>query len=352
MTGNLDAKVRVDWPRLRVDVEVAATAGHVVAVLGPNGAGKSTLVRALAGLLRLSAGSVRLGELILDDTDRGIHVPAESRPVGVVFQDHLLFPHLNSRDNVSYGLRARGVARAIARATAAEWLARVGVADLAEARPRQLSGGQSQRVALARALAVSPRLLLLDEPLAALDVDTSSHVRGVLRSAVAAYDGVTVLVTHDPLDALVLADTVVIVENGAVTQTGAPAEVAGRPRTDYVARLMGMNVLAGRADGTGVELRDGGHLTATGGPRGDVFVAIRPSAITLFGDEPQGSARNTWPAFVTGIEGRGDVARVAVSGPPDVVADVTSASVAALRLIPGSPVWCAAKATELDIYPQ
>lgn len=349
---DLAAHVGVEWPRLSVDLTITASRGSVLAVLGPNGAGKSTLVRALAGLLRLSAGTVRLGDLILDDPGRRVHVPADSRPVGVVFQDHLLFPHLDARDNVAYGLRARGIARATARAAAAGWLERVGVADLADARPRQMSGGQSQRVALARALAVAPQLLLLDEPLAALDVDTRSHVRGVLRTAVADYDGVTLLVTHDPLDALVLADSVVIVENGTVTQSGAPAEVARRPRTDYVARLMGMNVLAGRAATAGVALRDGGHLTTRATAHGDVLVAIRPSAITLFADRPQSSARNTWPGVVTGVEGRGDVARVAISGPPDVVADVTSAAVAALRLAPGSRVWCAAKATDLDVYPQ
>ena len=185
-------------------------------------------------------------------------MPTEQRPVGFVFQDYLLFPHLSALENVAFGLRARGLARAEARRRAAAWLERVGLAAHAAARPRALSGGQAQRVALARALVGEPRLLLLDEPLAALDAATRTEVRRDLRRHLASFDGTRLLVTHDPLDAIALADRLVVLEGGRVTQTGSPAEVSGRPRSRYVAELVGVNLYRGRADGASVQLAGGG----------------------------------------------------------------------------------------------
>jgi molybdate transport system ATP-binding protein len=347
----LDAHVRVERPTLSVDVALTVEPGSVVALLGPNGAGKSTLLRAVAGLVPLAAGHVRLEGRPLDDPARRLRVPAQDRPIGMVFQDYLLFPHLSARDNVAFGLRARGVDRATAAARADALLRDVGLADFATAKPGQLSGGQAQRVALARALAVEPRLLLLDEPLAALDAGTRATVRGDLRHRLADFDGASVLVTHDPLDAMVLADQLVVVENGRVVQSGTPAEVARRPRTDYVAGLVGFNLLAGTAVGTTIALADGGSMTAPHSASGPVFVAIRPSSVAVYEQRPHGSPRNEWPATVTGVEARGTSVRVALHGPPDVLADLTPAAVAELRLEPGAAVWCAVKATELDVYP-
>ncbi|MFL6138482.1 MAG: ABC transporter ATP-binding protein [Frankiaceae bacterium] len=347
----LDARVTAERGGFRADVPLLVPPGGVLALLGPNGAGKTTVLRALAGLLPLSAGHVRLEGWPLDEPATGRWTAPQDRPIGVVFADHLLFPHLSARDNVAFGLRARGAGKDAARARAGEWLARVGLADLGAARPGRLSGGQAQRVAIARALAVEPRLLLLDEPLAALDAATRAAVRGELGRHLSAYGGATVLVTHDPLDALVLADRIVVVEGGAVVQEGAPADVARRPRTDYVARLVGLNLLAGRADGAAVALAGGGRLVAHGSHVGDVLVAVRPAAVSLHPERPHGSPRNVWPATVAGLEARGDSVRVALAGPPDVLADVTAAAVAELRLAPGAPVWCAVKATEVDVYP-
>ena len=172
----------------------------------------------------------------------------------MVFQDYLLFPHLSALDNVAFGPRCRGTGKAEARQLALGWLDRVGLAEHARKRPRQLSGGQAQRVALARALATDPRLLLLDEPLAALDARTRLDTRAHLRGHLAAHPGATVLVTHDPLDAMMLADRLVIVEDGAIVQTGDAAAITTQPRTDYVARLVGLNLYRGRADGHDVRL--------------------------------------------------------------------------------------------------
>jgi molybdate transport system ATP-binding protein len=346
---SLDAHLVVRRDRFVLDVTLEVPAGGVLALLGPNGAGKSTALRALAGLVPLTDGHVRLDGTTLEDSH--VQVAAELRPVGVVFQDYLLFPTMSARDNVAFGLRARGEDRTTARAAADRLLARLELTAQADVRPAKLSGGQAQRVALARALAVSPRLLLLDEPLAALDAGTRMAVRADLRTHLEAFDGVTVLVTHDPLDALVLADRLVVVENGRAVQSGTPAEVARAPRTDYVARLVGLNLLLGLADGGRVHLSDGVSLTVSEHHRGPVYVALRPSAIALFDQQPHGSPRNTWRGRVRSMESRGETIRVAVDGPPPVLVDVTAAAVAELRLVPGAAVWCSVKATELDVYP-
>jgi molybdate transport system ATP-binding protein len=350
--------------------------GEVLAVLGPNGAGKSTLLRALAGLLPLRAGRIELtagdgaaddARMVLDDPRDGVFVPPERRGVGVVFQDHRLFPHLSVRDNVAYAARVAGTDRRRARAGADAWLARLGLEALAGRRPGQLSGGQAQRVALARALASNPRLLLLDEPMAALDARTRIEVRAELRRHLPTYGGPTLLVTHDPVDALVLADRVLVLEAGRVVQEGPPAEVARRPATAYVARLVGLNLYAGSlADpARGEVLLDaGGVLEAAAAPDAGmpapsalrpgsgVLVAVPPSAVALHPARPgSGSPRNVWPATVTGLEQLADRVRVALDGAPPVLADITAAALAELRLEPGTRVWVSVKATEVAAYP-
>src|SRR5262245_6345881 len=244
---SLVADLRVEHPGFTLDVEIAVAAGETVAVLGPNGSGKSTLLGALAGLLPLARGRVELDGRLLDDTAAGVWVPPEERPIGIVFQDYLLFPHLSALDNVAFGLRRRGLSRAAARAEAHAWLERVGIEELAAARPGQLSGGQAQRVALVRALAIAPLLLLLDEPLAALDVQTRAATRRTLRDRLAEFAGVRLVVTHDPLEALALAEHLIVIEDGRVVQSGNPDQVTARPRSPWVADLVGVNLFRGHA---------------------------------------------------------------------------------------------------------
>ncbi|NUW38247.1 ABC transporter ATP-binding protein [Nonomuraea sp. SMC257] len=340
----LHARLVVTRPAFTLDIALDVRAGEVVALLGPNGAGKTTALRALAGLVALSKG-----EIVLDGHPLHTLAP-EQRPIGMVFQNYLLFPHLSALDNVAFGPRCQGASKAEARRTAAALLERVGLADRAAARPRQLSGGQAQRVALARALAVRPELLLLDEPLAALDAHTRLEVRSELRRHLADFGGATVLVTHDPLDAMVLADRLVVIENGAIVQQGAPAEVARHPRTDYVARLVGLNLYRGVADGTRVKagellLHTSEHLD------GAAFVAFPPAAVALYRSRPDGSPRNLWQARIDGIERHGDNVRVHLEGPVTAFADITPAAVADLDLTPGQTIWASVKATETHAYP-
>jgi len=342
----LQAHVVVRRPGFHLDIELTAEPGEVVALLGPNGAGKSTTLRALAGLTAMSAGAARLG-------GRPLHTrPTEHRPIGMVFQDYLLFPHLSVLENVAFGLRSRGVGKREARRRAAEWLARVGLAEHASSRPLALSGGQAQRVALARALVTNPSLLLLDEPLAALDAQSRPEIRAELGRHLADFDGVAVLVTHDSLDAMVLADRLVVIEGGRVVQEGSPVHVARHPRTDYVARLAGVNLYRGVARGHAVVLDDTGiEFGVAEALTGRVFLAFPPTAVALFRSRPDGSPRNVWQARIGGIERRGDQVRVYLDDPLHVAADVTPAAVAELGLAEGRTVWAAVKATETHAYP-
>ena len=346
----LDATLTISrGARFRLDLALSVEPGQVVALLGPNGAGKTTTLRALAGLLPVTSGAIRLDDQVWD-APPGVFVPAERRPIGVVFQDYLLFNHLSALENVAFGLRARGTPRADARRRAREWLDRVGLDGHHHTRPRSLSGGQAQRVALARALATDPGLLLLDEPLAALDASTRVHVRSELDRHLAAYPGHTLLVTHDPLDAMVLADHLVIIEDGQVVQQGPPARVARQPRTDYVARLVGLNLYRGTARDTTVTL-DAGSFTVAEPATGPVHVAFSPSAVSIHTAQPGGSPRNSWPVTVAQIEQHAHTVRVHLDGTPPVLADVTPATVAELHLEPGMPLHATVKATEITTYP-
>ncbi|MGW1546950.1 ABC transporter ATP-binding protein [Streptomyces sp. NPDC002346] len=344
--AGLDAHLVVNHGAFHLDVALAAAPGDVVALLGPNGAGKTTALRALAGLTPLTGGHLRLDGVALDRT------PPESRPVGVVFQDYLLFPHLSALDNIAFGPRCQGAPKAEARAQAAEWLDRMGLADHAGAKPRRLSGGQAQRVALARALATHPRLLLLDEPLAALDARTRLDVRAQLRRHLADFEAVAVLVTHDPLDAMVLADRLVVIEHGRVVQEGTPSDIARHPRTDYIAQLVGLNLYKGLAEGHTVQLDSGPAITTTEDLTGPAFVAFPPGAVTLHRDRPTGSsARNLWHCEVTGLETHGDQIRADLTGELPLAADLTTVAAAELDLHPGATVWATVKAAQTHAYP-
>ncbi len=350
----LRAAIDVRYDDLHLAVDLHVDDGEVVALLGPNGAGKTTALRAIAGLRPLDAGRIEIDGAVLDDPATDTFVPTSQRPIGFVFQDYLLFPRLTALDNVAFGLRARGQHRSDARSRAQRWLERVGLADHADAKPRTLSGGQAQRVALARALATEPRLLLLDEPLAALDASTRVHVRTELRRHLATFPGARLLVTHDPLDAIVLADRLVIVEHGHVTQAGTPADVTARPASRYIAQLVGINLLFGAATGERtVRLDTGAELVVADPlPGPEVAIALRPQAIALHTHPTDGSPRNTWPATVIELEADRDRVRVTLDGPVHATAEITPTAVAELGLAPGTPVWATTKAVDLTVYPR
>ncbi len=349
---SLEAHAVLTLGELDLDVAIRASEGETVAVLGPNGAGKTTLLRALAGLVPLDDGRVVIDGVTVDEPAHRTFVVPERRSIGVVFQDYLLFPHLSVLENVAFGLRSRGVATRDARRRAGEWLDRVGLADRAARRPSALSGGQQQRVALARALVTEPALVLLDEPLAALDVSTRTELRRELRTHLASFPGARVLVTHELLDAVALADRLIVLEHGRVAQAGTVSDVAARPRSRYVADLVGINLLRGKGAGHTVTLRDGTGEIVTADPvDGDVYVAFHPRAVSIHRHPPDGSPRNVWSGRITGSDLLGDRVRVHVDGPVPLVAEVTAVAVARLGLHDGVEVWAAVKATELSVYP-
>jgi len=348
---SLEATVQLTLGALALDMNLTIGEGEVVALLGPNGAGKTTLLRAIAGLVPIGSGRIELDGQVLEDVASGDYVPTEKRSIGVVFQDYLLFPHLSVLDNVAFGLRSRGTPPREAAEKAAGWLDRVGLSDYAKAKPDALSGGQRQRVALARALAPDPRLLLLDEPLAALDVTTRAEVRRDLKQHLASFPGLRLVVTHDPLEAAALADRLVVMENGRLVQTGSPGEVTEHPRSQYVADLVGVNLLRGQADEGSVHLPRGPVIAVAGAESGEVFAVIHPRAVALHRHKPEGSPRNVWPGRITGIELMGGRVRVRIDGDVPVVAEVTPAALRELGLEEGGAVWLSFKATEVGVYP-
>jgi molybdate transport system ATP-binding protein len=350
--GNLEVRGRVRRGEFELDVDLAAAPGEVVALLGPNGAGKSTLLRVAAGLMTLDSGSIALAASVLDDPQRHRYVPPQERRLGVVFQDHRLFPHLRVLDNVAFGLRSQGVRPRAARGAAGEWLERLGLSALRRRYPRELSGGQAQRVALARALACNPDALLLDEPLASLDVQTRAEVQGELREHLAAFEGPVVLVTHDPIEALLLASRIVVLENGRVVQQGTAAEITSRPLTTYVAHLVGMNLYQGVATQHVVQLAGGGSFVTADAPDGAVLVAVRPSAFTVHTRRPDHlSARNVWDVQIESLVPLGDRVRMTVVGEQRSIVDLTAAAIAELDLAHGRQVWLSAKASDAVAYP-
>ncbi|MFI9117373.1 ABC transporter permease [Streptomyces venezuelae] len=326
---------------------LAAEPGTTIAVVGPNGAGKTTLLRALLGLTRRAHAELRLGD---EDVTA---LPPHRRRVAWVPQDGALFPHLTALANTAYGLRAQGVPRAEARREAQGWLDRLGVGHLGHRKPAQLSGGQAQRVALARALAARPRLLVLDEPLAALDQTTRAHVRHTLRAHLAGFGGVCLIVTHDPVEAVSLADRVLVLQDGRALQDAAPAEVTRHPRSPWVARMLGRNAWPGTATADGLALDDGGMLVAAEPPPpGTAALAIvAPEAVSLHRERPAGSPRNVWPGTVREITTSGSRLRVLVTSAeaPDLVAEITPQAAAELGLADGVSVWTSVKATETTV---
>ncbi|HEY8798058.1 MAG TPA: ABC transporter ATP-binding protein [Candidatus Dormibacteraeota bacterium] len=348
---SLEANVRLTLGALSLDMELTVGEGEVVALLGPNGAGKTTLLRAVAGLVPLTSGYVKLDGRTLEDAATGKYVPTENRSIGVVFQDYLLFPHLSVLENVAFGMRSRGVPSREASDKATQWVDRVGLSAYVQDKPDALSGGQRQRVALARALAPDPRLLLLDEPLAALDVTTRAEVRRDLKRHLASFPGLRLVVTHDPLEAATLADRLVVMENGRLVQTGTPAEVTERPRSQYVADLVGVNLLRGQADHGFVRVSEESVIAAAAAEAGDVFAVIHPRAVALHQRRPEGSPRNAWQGRVSVIELLGGRVRVRVEAEVPLVAEVTPAAMSDLGVEEGGQLWVSFKATDVGVYP-
>lgn len=313
-------QVDLDVPG-RVHVQLDAAPGTVVAVIGPNGAGKSSFIGALAGLIAAD------GTAALDGTDL-LRLAAREREVGLVFQGQLLFPHLSALDNVAFGPRSRGRARREADREAQQLLDTFGIGHLGHRRPRELSGGQAQRVAIARALATRPRLLLLDEPFAGLDVTVAMALRIELAQHLADFDGVAILVTHEAIDALTLADQVLVLDEGRVAQRGTPQHVAAEPATDHVARLVGVNLVR----------------------EPDRFTTFAPRDVTVSLRRPEGSARLQWQGTVASAQQHGDAVRLLVRSEPPLLADVTPQAAAELGLAPGREVWLSVKATAVSRY--
>lgn len=341
-----------------VDVDLALEDGQVLAVLGPNGAGKSTLLSMIAGLLRPDTGRIELGATVVTDTRAGTFVPAHARRVAMLSQQAMLFPHMSVAANVAYAPRCSGLSRTKARSVARRWLAAVDAEDLADRRPAQLSGGQAQRVAVARALAAAPRLLLLDEPMAALDVTTAPTLRRLLREVLRDAGRTAIIVTHDLLDALAIADQVMVIENGRAVETGPVRDVLTSPRSDFAARIAGVNLIAGTAAGPGTLRTPWDSVVAGTGDlvAGTPAIALfRPAAVAVHPDPPHGSPRNVIEVTVTEIDVHGTGVRVRGATLPDggtgPAADITAAAAADLNLAPGQTVYFVVKAQEVQLHP-
>ncbi len=353
---SLACELRVTRQGFTLDAALEARPGETVVLVGPNGAGKSTLVDALAGLVPLDLGRVELDGAVLEDTATGVRLPARARAIGVMFQGLALFPHLSVRDNAAFGLVARGARWRDARSAVAPLLERLELTALATRRPRELSGGEAQRIALARALAIRPKLLLLDEPLSALDVELRAKTRAQLAGLLREFSGVRLVITHDPLEALLVADRLVVLEQGRVVQTGPPDALRRAPRSGYVAALVGRNLVRGELHAAGGDqVLVAGEIALVVAPRGippgaKVFAAIEPRAVSLSAERPHSSARNVLEGRVEALDRDGDRVRVRIASAPPLVAEITVASAHALGLVPGARVFAAIKATEIDVY--
>jgi len=351
----LDCAVSARAGTLELDAALTAQPGRPVALIGANGAGKTTLLRCLAGLQTPEAGRISVDGDTWFDSERGVDRPAHRRAVGLVPQHGLLFPHLDVTANVAYGLRAARLPRQEAHRRTGDALERFGLVALARRRPDTLSGGERQRVALARATVLEPSLLLLDEPISALDAASRAAVRASLRELLRDRRACTVLVTHDARDALELAADGVVLEAGRVVQEGSPAELAQRPRSAPVAGLMGQIWLPGTA-----AARDGEVWTVEAGELrvlavadqaeppslgAAAYVLVDPRDVTLHLEPPEGSAQNAVRARVSSVVDAGGPLRVTLDSRPPLVVEITRRAATALEIAPGAAVWASFKAT-------
>lgn len=334
------------------DVWLRLEPGETLAVLGPNGAGKSTLLAVIAGLLRPDTGRAEMDGRILFELGpvTNAWTAPHRRSTALLAQEPLLFPHLSALENVAFGPRSAGVPKRAARDAARRWLAEVDAEYLAARRPGELSGGQAQRVAVARALAANPDVLLLDEPMAALDIHAAPLLRRLLKRVLAGRRAI--IVTHDVLDAYMLADRVIVMEDGRITEEGPTREVLRRPRSSFAAGLAGLNLVTGSVTASGIRSAEGlevaGQHDAPLIPGQAGVAAFPPSAVSVFLTEAHGSPRNSFPVTITDLEPHGDQIRIRAG---ELSADVTPAASADLGLAPGMAVYFVVKAAAVSIYP-
>jgi molybdate transport system ATP-binding protein len=354
--SGLRVQARVEQRGVAFDLTLAD--GEVLAVLGPNGAGKSTLLSLIAGLLRPEEGRVELGNQVITDTATGVFIPAHARGVAMLSQQALLFPHMSVEANVAFAPRSKGKSRSAARAIAQRWLQAVDAEDLAARRPAQLSGGQAQRVAVARALAAEPQMLLLDEPMSALDVTAAPALRRLLRHILRDDHRTAVIVTHDLLDALAVADRVIVVERGGVVESGPVRTVLTSPRSAFAARIAGVNLIPGVITEPGILQTSWGTTVSGIGdtPPGSAAVALfRPTAVAVHPDPPHGSPRNVIPVTIAEMDIHGTTVRVRGADQPDgsagPAADITAAAAADLDLAPGQNAYFVVKTQETELHP-
>jgi molybdate transport system ATP-binding protein len=329
----LEAEIEVRRGDMTVVATFAAGDRETLAILGPNGAGKTTIVETIAGLVPTADARILLDDEPIHD------LPPERRPIGIAFQDGVLFPHLSVLENVAFPVRARGARPRAARIHALELLDRLAPGIDPGEKPGSLSGGERQRVALARALAGTPRVLILDEALSAVDVSARADLRALLRRTLSDFDGPRLLVTHDPIEAMTLADRLVILEDGRVSQTGTPQDIREAPRTRYAADLVGMNLFATVPWPEGIRV----------GPVDDVLATLRPADVALHTARPEGSARNVVQGVVEEVAVVGDRARVRLASSPRLVAEITSGSAARMAIGAGAMVWASFKAVEIHL---
>ena len=344
----------------QLDASLEAEAGSTLVLVGESGAGKSTILNLLAGLLAPDRGRITLDGTTYFDGERRIDVPVYARPIAYVFQEYALFPHLSVFENAAFGLRAQGgVPDRVIRQRVSRTLERLGIAELAPRRPRSLSGGQQQRLALARALVLEPKLLLLDEPLAALDLQTRREVRTELRRILTELPCVTLFVTHSPLEALAFGSRIAVIEDGRIVQRGTRDDLLRHPRTGYVAELMGVNFFQGRlvsrdANGMATVETAGGRLHIVDpGDTDDLLIAVNPREITLHLDRPEATARNVFHAPISELAPEppfGERVRVVLDARPPLVAEITAEAVRALGLREGTQVYASFKATGMRVY--
>jgi molybdate transport system ATP-binding protein len=353
--AGLEADLAVELGEFRLEVDLAVRPRETVVLLGPNGSGKTTCLELIAGLRRPDRGRVTLGEAVYFDGETGTDLPPEARQVGLVFQDYALFPHETVRGNIAFGARARRIARPQAERIVSGWLDRLGLAPIADRPVHRISGGQKQRVAIARALASRARILLLDEPFSALDATARAAVRAELRRLLLELGLPALVVTHDPLDAFVVGDRLVVIEAGRVVQSGRGEDLLAHPRTPFVADLVGLNFYeADLAAGTGLKVaRAGGidfHVLADH-LAGPVHLVFAPADVALVEKPPGGSFQNALPVTVRELLSLPDRVRVILDAGVPIAADVTREARAGLRLEPGSRLWAMVKATAVRVVP-
>ena len=337
----LDARVILNRDSLTLDVELQLQHGEVIAVLGPNGAGKTSLLHALLGWLELESGWIMVNGEVIDSPDTDSYVPPQHRPFGMVFQDGLLFPHMSVEKNILFGAGKDFNLKPLAESLQAN--------ELLAKFPSELSAGERQRAAIARSLAARPKVLFLDEPFSALDIQGKRRGRSLLKEALAIGVSGCLIVTHDLVDAFTLADRVMIIEGGKLTQFDVPDRIRSRPGSEWIADLVGWNYYEGIGEGSVVTLPHGTTIfTAQDDLDGPTSISINPASVSIFKSQPSGSPRNSWLSSIKNIEILDGRARVSLVGEIDICADITTAAANELRQSISSEVWVSVKATEVD----